>query len=114
MDTSDMIEITGASLREIVKAAYSLSQPRGLGFLHFTPGDMSDEQAAEIVSMQHRDPRIALNLDYVGGRAVKLTVWRDTENRLWTARKWYDHSAQDLRDLLKAIGKDPVAAGAPQ
>ncbi len=114
MDTSDMIEITGADLCAIVKAAYRLSQPRGLGFLHFTPGDMTDEQASEIVNMQRRDPRIALNLDYIGGRAVKLTVWRDTDGRLWTAKKWYDHTTNDMCELLAAIGKAPAAAGAPQ
>ncbi|MBN9356190.1 MAG: hypothetical protein J0I15_07065 [Herbaspirillum huttiense] len=110
MDTTNKIEITGADLAAIVKAAYSLSRPQGMGFLHFTPGDMSDERAAEIVNFQRRDPRIPLSLDYIEGRAVKLTVWRDTEDRLWIANDWYDHTDEDLQQLLKAIGKEQAAA----
>lgn len=100
MSTEHMIEITGCDLVALVKKAYELSTPRGLGFLHAQPGGLTDEQAASLVKADSRWP---VSLDYVIGRAVKFNVYRDGE-KLYTNDRWYDHSAQQLRDLLAHVG----------
>ena len=45
-----------------------------------------------------------LNLDYVNGRAVKLTVRREKDGRLWLEDSWYDHTRDQYRELLAHVG----------
>ena len=101
MDTKDMIEVTGVDLKELVKAAYDLSKPQGLGFLHFEEGGLSDEEAEKYIT-DH--PRFAVMMDYVKGRACKLDVFKDSEGRLFIQGSWFDHSEAQLAELLKRIG----------
>ena len=98
----NMIEITGASLVEVVKAAYDLSVPQGLGMLHYTPGSLSDEEAAALVRPEV-NPHVPVYLDYVRGRACKFRV-EDHGGRLYICRDWYDHSDEQLARLLERIG----------
>jgi hypothetical protein len=108
MDTEGMIEITGADLKSIVKTAYRLSRPQGLGHIHFQPGDLTDEEASQLIREEHKATPVSL--DYVKGRACKLIVFRDGE-KLFIRDRWYDHSQHDLQMLLEAIGiKHSVAA----
>ena len=99
---NDEIEITGCDLRLLVKKAYELSRPQGMGFLHAKPGPLSDGLVDDIL-MRDRGPH-PIMMDYVQGRAVKLSVRRDENNRLWIRSRWYDHSESDLQQLLEAIG----------
>jgi len=94
------IDVTGVSLTELVKAAYDLSVPQGLGFLHVLPGGLTDEEAEELV--QEGD-RIAVNMDYVHGRACKFMVRRDGD-KLTISAPWYDHTDEQLRQLLERVG----------
>lgn len=96
-----MIEITGANLVEVAKAAYDLSSPQGLGFIHHEDGSLTDEEAEGLVK---EDDKIQLRLDYVKGRACKLTVFAD-DGRLYIKSRWHDHSEQDLQLLLSRIDK---------
>ncbi len=97
----DQIEITGVNLVELVKRAYDLSNPQGLGFIHYKDGGLSDEQANSLIDENDRYP---VSLDYVCGRACKLDVFKSDDERLYIRNKWYDHSAQQLKDLLLSVG----------
>ncbi|WP_441280633.1 hypothetical protein [Tardiphaga sp. 862_B3_N1_1] len=92
------IDITGCDLIALVKKAYALSRAQGMGFLHFQPGDLSDEEAQKIVDNPH-----GIGMDYVKGRAVKLGVLKK-DGRLWVQRDWYDHTKGEMRELMAAIG----------
>lgn len=96
---NNMIDITGANLVEVAKAAYDLSVPQGMEFLHAIDGPMSNEHAASLI----KDGRLALQMDYVNGRACKLTVFR-YEGKLLIRNNWFDHSEDDLIELLDRIG----------
>lgn len=100
-----MIEITGASLVEVVKAAYDLSSPQGMGFIHATEGPMSDEDAEELLGAysKHQIGKEVFSMDYVRGRAVKLTVFMDGERR-FIRDAWFDHTDAHLEKLLEKIG----------
>ena len=39
-----MIDITGVDLRKFVQMVYALSRPLGLGYLHYTPMPLSEEE----------------------------------------------------------------------
>jgi len=91
-------------LSAVVRAAYELSVPQGLGFLHFQPGNLTDEQVASIVNRKSYGD-IVLYMDYVLGRAVKLTVFRDESGMHYVPDRWYDHGSFD--ELFQALGITP-------
>jgi hypothetical protein len=104
------IEVTGCSLRALVQQAYALSEPRGMGYLHYTPEPLRDEEADAIVAMDFRGlgraPHVVLALDYVRGRCVKFDVWRarDDAERLFVAPTWFDHTDAQYDALLASVG----------
>lgn len=97
------IDVTGVDLVKLTQEAYARSIPQGLGFLHFTDGPLPEAEARRIVDRFANNDRIALSLDYVRGRACKLTVFREGD-RLEINDRWFDHSASDLDGLLAAVG----------
>lgn len=97
----NMIELPeGADLVALVKGAYALSRPQGMGFLHFSEGDLTDDQARGLIRDESRTP---VSLDYVAGRAVKFTVFREN-GKLFVDRTWFDHSEREYRELLARVG----------
>ena len=91
-----MIDITGIDLIKFVKKVYDLSQPLGLGFLHYQEGGLSNEAAKELI--KENDPFI-VNMDYVKGRACKMKVF-NKEGKLSIHDNWYDHNDNQLKELL--------------
>lgn len=69
------IDITGIDLIKFIKEVYGLSVPAGLGWLHFTEGEPTDEEAKEILDVWKRDKQFVLDLDYIKGRACKMIVF---------------------------------------
>lgn len=99
---SKFYEVTGASLEDLARAAYALSEPCGLGHLHYSPGDLCDSDVQDLLNRGSR--RIPLYMDYVNGRCCKFCVWRD-QDRLFIRSRWQDHYNDDLQALLKQIGE---------
>ena len=97
----NMIDITNSNLIDVVKAAYDLSKPQGLGHMHFQPGSLTDDEALEIINPCDCIP---VMMDYVKGRSCKFNVYK-RDGRLLIHDVWYDHSDSDLKELLKRIGK---------
>ena len=95
-----LIDVTGADLTELVKSAYDLSKPQGMGFLHYRPEPLTDEQAQSLIN--NDDPRFPVSLDYVHGRAVKFNVQR-IDGKLYIRDSWYDHSPEQLSQLLERV-----------
>jgi hypothetical protein len=98
-----MIKITGVDLREFVKAVYDLSRSQGLGALHYTPGPLTDAEADEIVAQRTLESDIPISMDYVRGRACKMTVFQKGDD-LFIRGSWFDHSDHQLAELLKRVG----------
>ena len=96
------IDITGIDLIQFIKEVYKLSVPAGLGWLHFTEGELTDEEAKEILDTWKNDKQFALDMDYIGGRGCKMTVFRKGKN-LYIRSPWYDHTDIQLKKLLKAV-----------
>lgn len=94
------IDITEIDLIKFVKEVYKLSVPAGLGRLHFKEGDLTDEEAEKILGVWKEDKQFALDMDYVKGRACKMTVFREGK-RLFIRAPWYDHTDMRLKILLK-------------
>ena len=92
------IDVTDVNMRELVKAAYGQSRPLGMGFLHYEPGDLSDEEADEILE-NSSDDRNVFYMDYVEGRAVKLGATRRGD-RIFIREPWFDHTPDQFDDML--------------
>lgn len=93
------IEITGINLHEFAKKVYELSMPQGLGFLHFQEGGLDDDFVKKLFPIVENN-RIALDLDYVKGRACKMIVFKEND-KLYIRDSWYDHTNTQLQLLLE-------------
>ena len=95
-----MIDVTGVDLVEFAKKVYELSVPQGLGFLHFKPEPLTDEEAKGCI---RREGNIVLDMDYVNGRACKMVV-RSENGKFVISDTWYDHTDKALAQLLQHFG----------
>ena len=102
METKNMIEITGIDLVRFVQKIYDLSNPQGLGFLHYQEGQLTTEEAERIIDLWKNDERMALGMDYIRGRSCKMDVFKE-DNKLWIYNDWYDHSEMQLIELLNLM-----------
>lgn len=93
-----MIDITGTDLVKFAQEVYALSQPQGLGIVHYRAGELDAETARRLVD--EGKGRIALSMDYVRGRACKMTVYKQ-DGRLEIRERWFDHSDEQLTELLR-------------
>ena len=121
--TYDIVDLTGGDLCKLIQAAFDISRPQGMGFLHYSPDHViTDEEAKEMVTdanigVHLTGSHVALNLDYVRGRAVKLTVFLATEEQRkhnliaralpaewthWAYADWYDHSREQMEQIVEA------------
>lgn len=103
MSLKDVYIIPQDKLVEVVKAAYDLSHPIGMGIIHYREGSLTDEQAQSLIDLDHK--RHVVNMDYVVGRCVKMSVFKDQQTEQFFIHKsWYDHSNDDLKELLDRVG----------
>lgn len=103
--TVGMIDVTGVNARDIIRYAYELSQPRGLGHMAFIPGEMPEETLEAIYRTLNRDagdgesPGVALSMGIVLGRNVCMAIykWRDM---YFIKPFWEMHTDQELEELV--------------
>ncbi len=94
-----MIDVTDVDMVKFVQKVYELSRPQGLGMMHFQPGGLSDEEAKSLIQSNG-----TVDMDYVKGRACKMYV-SPKDGRLVIMRdNWYDHTDEQLAELLEHIG----------
>lgn len=68
---SEPIDLRGLDKADVLAALYNRSRPQGLGFLQATSGDMTREEAAELLK-EHT------YFDYLHGRVMKVNLAGDT------------------------------------
>lgn len=66
-----MINISGIDKAAILAALYNNSKAQGMGFLHFTPQDMSVDEAKQLLQQE-------TCFDYLHGRVMKINLTGDT------------------------------------
>lgn len=95
LDTSYFIDVTDLSTVKMIQAAYELSKPVGMGFMHYTSNPLTVEEAQE-----HIRPNGFVNLDYVLGRCCKFRIIVNNGKK-YTPKSWYDHTEEDLKNLIE-------------
>ena len=61
------VNIPKGKLPQALAALYNRARPQGMGFLHYTPEEMTVEQAAELLKTQDY-------FDYCKGRVMKVSM----------------------------------------
>lgn len=74
MNKANTINIKGMNKAEVLVALYNNAKPLGLGILHFTPEDMTLEEAYELIEENQS------YFDYVNGRVLKVDLNGDEFN----------------------------------
>ena len=64
------IDISKLDKAAVLAALYNAARPQGMGFLHYTPEDMTRDQAAELL-------KETANFDYLRGRVMKISLAND-------------------------------------
>ena len=106
MSTAGKIDVTDIPIDKLVRAAYALSRPQGLGFIHARDDGLDDETLRSILKSGEGDGWCAASTDYVHGRAVKFNV-RRIDGRLYIDNQWFDHTTGQLKRLLEEVGLSP-------
>lgn len=99
-----MIKVNELDMVKFVCDVYSLSSPQGLGYLSAKKEILSLQEANEIVNNFLENKAIAVSLDYLYGRACKMTVYRSEGEGYELPDSWYDHSEAQYDELLKRHG----------
>ena len=96
-----MIEIQEHQIKELVKAVYNMSEPVGMGFLHYTPEDLTDEEAKGLIDMASKT--CVVSMDYVNGRQCKFSIFK-VGDKFAVANSWGDHSDWEYAIMLNSVG----------
>jgi hypothetical protein len=72
MTATTTIDLSNHTPEFLLQACYNSSRPLGLGITQFRPGDMTKEEAAELVRESRR--LTTFYFDYVYGRPLKIEL----------------------------------------
>lgn len=89
------VDISGLNKAEVLAALYNRAKPQGMGFIHYTPEDMTIPEAQELLDAGQT------YFDYLKGRVMKVRLDKDVFNpRLYDRDNGYS-SALDIINKLK-------------
>lgn len=67
-----MVNISGISKGKVLAALYNASHSLGMGFLHYDPTPMTEDEADELL-------KCCTYFDYLKGRVMKVDLSNDSE-----------------------------------
>lgn len=92
------INISCLDKAEVLAALYNNARPQGLGFLHYTPEDMSTQEAEELLDEQKY-------FDYLYGRVMKVNLTGSTfDSRLYDRDNGDGAALRAIQHLLDKKG----------
>lgn len=71
-----MVNTKGLRKSAVLAALYNASKPQGLGFLHFDPAPMTEEESEELL-------QTSTYFDYIKGRIMKVDLSNDDGFEEW-------------------------------
>lgn len=102
------ISIKGINKAELFAALYNSSRPLGLGFLHYTPEDMTVKEAENYIKGEDGDDVGTAELtgrnlyfDYVKGRVMKVDLEGDELRTDLYNRDNGEGAAEDIVEKLR-------------
>lgn len=94
-----MIDVTSVDMVKFVQKVYELSQPQGMGMIHYQSGGLTDDEAKSLIQSDG-----TVSMDYVKGRACKMYVTRKEGRLIILRNNWYDHTDEQMAELLEFVG----------
>lgn len=89
-----MISLRGLDKAAVLAALYNNAKPQGMGFLHYEPGNMSLEEARDLLSEY-------TYFDYLKGRVMKVDLSKDEFSPVFYDRdNGSDAAAKAFRGLV--------------
>ncbi len=93
------MNISKLNKAEVLAALYNRAQTQGMGIFQYQKGDMSKEQAEEILQQGHT------YFDYLAGRVMKVDLSGDEmDTRLYNRDNGQGAAEKALQPLLDAVG----------
>ena len=89
------MDIKGLNKARVLAALYNASTPLGLGFMHYDPSPMTEEQAREILNEGN------FYFDYLRGRVMKINLEHDEVNTSGYNRDNGENAAETVIESLK-------------
>ncbi len=68
------IDVSTIPPARLLAALYNRSHPQGMGFLHATPEDMTEEEAQNLLQDSTGQVREFTYFDYLNGRVMKVEI----------------------------------------
>ena len=90
-----MVNISGLNKAKVLVALYNSTHPQGMGFLHYDPAPMSENEAAQLFETH-------TYFDYLKGRVMKVDLSGDEFDPRLYDRDNYEGAAQDA---INSIGR---------
>ncbi len=91
-------------LRAIVQASFDSAVAVGMGRLHYNSSTkMSRNEAEKFIDKKTWDQpnRTVVEMDYVGGRQCKTTIWRAEKNHFTIATHSFERDRGSIREMLE-------------
>lgn len=88
-----MIDISDLDKAAVLAALYNRARPVGMGWLHYSPADMTLEQARALLA--ESVPGFWY-FDYIWGRCLKIDLTGDTLNPRPFDREYGDGAAEEI------------------
>lgn len=99
--------ISGMDRAIILAALYNRAQVQGMGFLQYTPEDMSVEEARGIID-HRRLSNQDLYFDYLKGRVMKIDLsGNETDTRLYNRDNGQGAAEKVMADIREKYRQDP-------
>ncbi len=97
------IDISKLQKCDVLAALYNRSSPLGLGLVHFTPEDMTSEQAQKIIDEMKSDG-YPPKFDYLKGRVMKVDLSDDAvDTRLYDRDNGAGSGSEVIAGLRPAV-----------
>ena len=100
-DHRGQFDITDIDPLLIIRTAFDMSVPQGMGILQHRSGGIGASEMARYIA---RDVWGSYHVDYMRGRSMKLHFRADRETkRLYFDIDWYDHTRDQAEELMRLI-----------
>ena len=107
-----MIPIIGLDKAEVLAALYNYAQPQGMGFMHFTPAPMTQEEAQKEINWRQKEiydgHSDQLYFDYLHGRVMKVDIASDELDERLYDRDNGQGAAEKVITALREGRETPV------
>lgn len=96
-----IVDISGLDKAALLAALYNRARPLGMGFLHYTPEDMTLEQAQETLKVGDDHGHQGMYFDYLHGRVMKVDISGDVLHTWGYNRDNGDGAAEQVITTLR-------------